>query len=109
VVRTCGGGAGPALLFFRGLDEGLLLRGVGEETGDKLVGELCKDEVDLRFQLGEGGRIASQVLGPGWLLGGELLLDVGKGLTGVGYVGAGVRIEAETHGKSFRVKPLLLR
>jgi hypothetical protein len=100
---------GPALLFFRGLDEGLLLRGVGEQTGGQPVSESSEEEVDLRFQLGEGGRIAGQLLGPGLFLGRELLLDLGKGLTGVGNVGAGVRIKAEAHGKSFRVKPLLLR
>jgi hypothetical protein len=38
-----------------------------------------------------------------------LLLDLSEGLTGVGDVGAGVRIKVEAHGKSFRVKPLLLR
>jgi hypothetical protein len=38
-----------------------------------------------------------------------LLLDLDKGLTGVGNVRASVRIKAEAHGKSFRGKPLLLR
>jgi hypothetical protein len=99
----------PELLFFGGVSEGWLLGGVGEQAGGQLVGELSKGAVDLGLQLGEGGRVAVQLLGPGLLLSEELLLDLYEGLSRGGKVGTVRRIATEAHGKSFRVKALLLR
>ena len=99
----------PGLLFLGRLGEGWLLGGVGEQTGDELVSEVPEGEVDLGLQLCEGGRVAVQLLGPGLLLSGELLLDLFEGLSRGGEVGPALRVAAEAHGKSFCVKVLLLR
>ena len=44
------------------------------------------------------------MLGPEGLLGGELGVDVLQGLVRGGDSGPGLGLEAEAHGKSFRVK-----
>lgn len=108
MTRRGGGGGGPALLFFRGLGEGRLLRGVSEQTGNELVGQLSESQVNLGFQFGEGGGVAGKLLGPGLLLGGEVLLDLGEGLNGVRDSGAGFGIKTQAQGKSFRGRLLLL-
>ena len=99
----------PELLFLGRYGEGWLLGRVGEQAGDELVGELSKGEVDLGLQLREGSRVAVQLLGPGLLLSGELLLDLFESLSRGGDVGSALRVAVEAHGKSFRVKALLLR
>jgi hypothetical protein len=88
--------------------EGLLRSGVGEEAGDELVGELAEGEVDLGLEEGEGRGVARQLLGPAGLLVGELSVDLLQGLGGGWDIGAGLRVAAEAHGKSFRVDPELL-
>jgi len=78
---------------------------VGQEAGDEAVGKLLEGLVDLGFELGKGGRVLGQLLGPGLLLGGELSVDLGKGLIRRRDIGPGLGVEVEAHGKSFRVKP----
>jgi hypothetical protein len=97
------------LLFFRGLGESRLLGGLGEEAGGELVRELSEGPVNLRLKLGKGGRIAGELFGPDLLVGDELLVDLLEGVCGLENVGAGLRVKAEVHGKSFHDKPLFLR
>jgi hypothetical protein len=66
----------PALVFFRGSGTGCLNAGMGEQTGSAVIGEVLEGEVDLRFELGEGGRVASELLSPALLLLGERCLEV---------------------------------
>jgi hypothetical protein len=108
VPRAGEGGGEPALLFFRGLGEGLLLGGMREETGGELVRELSEGAVDLRLQLGKGGGIAGELFGPGLLVGDESLLDLLEGVFGLEDVEAVLGVKAEAHGKSFHDKPLFL-
>jgi hypothetical protein len=49
---------------------------MGEQTGSAVIGEVLEGEVDLRFELGEGGRVASELLSPALLLLGERCLEV---------------------------------
>jgi hypothetical protein len=83
----------------------LLRSGVGEEAGDELVGESAEGEVDLGLKAGEGRGVTRQLFGPEALLVGELRVDLLQGLGGGGNSGPGLRVEAEAHGKSFRVNP----
>jgi hypothetical protein len=55
------------------------LGGVGQEAGDEVIGHLLKGLVNLRFQLREGSRVTSELVGPALLLGAELVMDVLKG------------------------------
>jgi len=84
------------------------LCGMSEQAGDELVGELAEGQVDLRLQGSEGSRIACQLFGPECLLGSQVGVYQGKGLVRGGDGGSGLGVEAEAHGKSFRVKPYLL-
>jgi len=86
----------------------LLAGGVRQQTGDEAVGELPEGVVNLGLQLREGRGIGGELVGPGLLLSGEVDVDLLEGLVGGRYVGASLRVEAEAHGKSFRVMPLLL-
>jgi hypothetical protein len=102
VPEACGEAVGPGLLFFRGVDEGLLCRGAGKETGDELVGELVEGKVNLGFEEGEGGRVAGELFNPALLLRGEVAADLLDGLVGGGNFGSLLRITSNTHGLSFR-------
>ncbi len=52
---------GLGLLFLGGVGEGWPRRGVGEEAGDELIGELVEGEVNLRLKQGEGGEVGGEV------------------------------------------------
>jgi hypothetical protein len=80
----------------------LLLGGMSEETGDEAISHLLKGLVNQRFQLRESGGVASELVGPALLLGEELFVDVLKGRGRGRDISAGVRIEANLHGPSFR-------
>jgi hypothetical protein len=102
VPGACGAAAGPGLLFFGGVGEGLLPGGVREEAGDELIGELAEGEVDLGLQQGEGRGVAHELLGPGLLLGSEVGADLLDGLVGGGDFGSLRGIKVNAHGWSFR-------
>ena len=82
--------------------------GLSEQAGDELVGELAEGQVDLGLQGSEGSGIACQLFGPEGLLGSQVGVNEFQGLVGRGDSGSGLGVEAEAHGKSFRVKPYLL-
>jgi hypothetical protein len=69
-----------ALLFFRGVRAGVLSSSMGEQAGSAVIGELLEGEVDLRFELRERGGVASELLGPLFLLLCERSLKILKGL-----------------------------
>ena len=106
---ACGEAEGPGLLFFGGVGEGWLRRGMGEEAGDELIGEFAEGEVDLRLQGGEGSRVPRELLGPELLLGGEVGSDLLDGLVRRRDVGPLPGVESNTHGWSSRrgTSPLL--
>src|SRR5262249_18262152 len=91
----------PGLLFFRRVGEGLLPGGVREQAGDELIGELAEGEVNLGLQQGEGRGVASELLGPGLLLGSEVGADLLEGRVGGGDVGPLWGVKANAHGLSF--------
>jgi len=80
---------------------------VGEQAGGEAVGELTEGEVDLGLDLGEGGGVAGELLGPAGLSVGELAVDVAEGLVGGRDVGAVVGVGTDVHGNSFRGKLVL--
>jgi hypothetical protein len=88
--------------------EGLLLCGMSEQAGDELVGQLAEGQVDLGLQGREGSGVARQLFGPERLLGSQVGMNAFKGLVRSGDGWSGLGVEAEAHGKSFRVKPYLL-
>ena len=90
------------------LGEGLLLGGVGEQAGDEAVGELSEGLVDVGLELAKGGGVAGELFGPEGLLGLELGVDLLEGLVRGGHVRSRLGVGADAHGKSFRVKLLLL-
>ena len=90
------------LLFLGLLLQTLLLGDVGEEAGDKAIGHLLKGLVNLRFELGEGSGVTGELVGPALLLGEELFVDVLQGQGWGRDLHAGVRIEANLHGRSLR-------
>jgi hypothetical protein len=81
--------------------EGLLRSGVGKEAGDEVVGEVAEGEVDLGLKQGEGSGVTRQLFGPKGLLVGEAGMDLFQSLGRGGDSGAGLRVEAEVHEKSF--------
>jgi hypothetical protein len=105
---VCEGAGRRWLLFFRGVGEGLLLRGVGQQTGDELVGQLIESEVDLGLQGRQGSGIVCQLFAPERLLGSQVRMNEFKGLVRRRDGWSGLRVEAEAHGKSFPVKRYLL-
>jgi hypothetical protein len=86
--------------------EGLLLGRVGDEAGDEAVGELLESLVNLGLELGQGGGIVGELLGPEALPGDELLADLLDGLVGGADIGPLVGVEADAHGKSFLLTSL---
>ncbi len=102
MTGACGEVLGQRLLFFGGVGEGLLVGRVGEKGGDELIGELAEGEVDLGFELSEGGRVASELIGPEKVLGGEVRADEFESLVRGGNFGTLLGVEANTHGWSFR-------
>jgi hypothetical protein len=72
---------------------------MGEQTSGTKVGELLEGEVDLRFELGEGRGVLSQLVGPEFLLLCEGSLDVLKGLLQRRDLLPGFGAKAELHGK----------
>lgn len=91
-----------------GVGEGWLLGSVGEQAGDELVGELAEGQVDLGFQGCEGSGVTCQLFGPERLLGSQVGVNALQSLSGRRDRGASLGVDAEAHGKSFRVKPDLL-
>jgi hypothetical protein len=91
-----------------GVSEGWLSSSVGEQAGDELVGQFAESQVDLGFQSREGGGIACQLLGPKGLLGSQVGMNEFEGLGRRWDRGTRLGVEADTHGKSFQVKPYLL-
>jgi hypothetical protein len=81
-----------------GVSEGWLRRGVGEEAGDELIGELVEGEVNLRLKEGEGGGVGGELLGPELLLRGEVGADLLDRLVGGGDFGSLLGVESNTHG-----------
>jgi hypothetical protein len=53
---------------------------MGEQAGGAAVGELLEALVDVLFELAEGVRIASKLLGPLFLVLGEGSVEILKGL-----------------------------
>jgi hypothetical protein len=102
VPGACAADGGLALLFFGDVGQGRLRRGVGQEAGDELIGELAEGEVDLGLQGSEGGGVARELLGPELLLSGKVIPDLLKGLVRRRDRGALLGVEPNTHGKSFR-------
>jgi len=80
---------------------------MSQEAGDESVGELLESVVDLGLEVGKGGGIAGELLGPELLLGGELGLNILEGPVRGRDSGTGLGVEVKAHGKSFRVTPLL--
>lgn len=72
-----------------GVRQGLLPGGVGQETGDELVGELAEGLVDLRLQPSEGSRVTGELFGPEGLLVGEAGMDLLQRLGRGGDIGSG--------------------
>ena len=67
---------------------------MGQEAGDEVIGHLLKGLVNLRFQLREGSRVTSELIGPALLLGEELVVNVLQGRRWGRDIRAAVRIEA---------------
>jgi hypothetical protein len=80
---------------------------MGEQTGSAVIGELLEGEVDLRLQLGEGGRVASELLRPALLLLGERCLEVLKGLLQRKNLRTGFASQAKLHGRPLACLRLL--
>jgi hypothetical protein len=101
-VPEAGAGDGElALLFLGSVGQRRLRRGVGQEAGDELVGELAEGAVDLRLQGREGGGVPRELLGPKLLLGREVGADLLQGLVRRRNHGALLGVEPNTHGGSF--------
>ena len=71
---------------------------MGEQAGGAAVGELLEGQVDPGFELGKGGRVADQLLGPELLLLGKRSLDLLKSLIRCRHFVAGFATKAEFHG-----------
>jgi hypothetical protein len=71
---------------------------VGEQGGDELIGKFAEGEVNLGFEEGEGGGVASELVGPEKLVRGELRADEIEGLVWGGDFGALLGVESNTHG-----------
>ena len=73
-----------------------------------MVGELLEGLVDLRFELGEGGRVSRQLLGPKFLLLGQGGLDLLEGLLQRRNLFTGFGANTEFHGYAQTSSPSLI-
>jgi hypothetical protein len=80
---------------------------MGEQAGDATVCELLEGEVDLRLELGEGGRVASELLRPLFLLLREVGLEPLTGLLQRRDLRAGFAAHAKLHDDALTSSPLL--
>jgi transposase len=87
------------LLFLRGVACGGPSGGVSEQAGSAAVGELLEGLVDLRLELGEGGGVFGEQLGPLLLLLGQGSLDLLQRLLQWRDLVAGFGAKAELHGR----------
>jgi hypothetical protein len=97
----------PALLFLGGIGTGGLGAGMGKQTGGAEIGVLLEGEVNLWFELGEGGGVASELLSPAFLLLGQRGLDVLKRLLQRRNLRTGFATQAKLHGRPLARSRLL--
>ena len=72
---------------------------MGQETGGTVVGELLEGSMDQGFELSKGGWVASQLLGPEFLLLCQRSLNFLKGMLQGGDLGTGWGANANLHGR----------
>lgn len=87
--------------FFSSVGQRLLLRGVSEQAGDKLVGKVAKGLMNERLQDSESGGIACELLGPDGLLGSKMSMNLLKSLVRRGNLGTSLGVESAAHALSF--------